>query len=254
MKFSVISDIHIKKQGDAAEDLLISFLNNKEVLDSDGIFLLGDIFDLMIGPHSQYFSRFNNYFNTLKKILEQGKRVYYIEGNHDFHLNLLYQKFFQVHDHIDSSLFQMHAEFILHDNSKSIYLAHGDDIEIRNIGQIAFKGFVTSLPLHLYANYLMPYFLITKVGEYSSEVSRNRNQSRYTKDFDVSRIKENFRLSAEKFIKKNHHDIIVLGHSHVQDHYYSENKFEYVNNGYAQHTQTYISIENGQVAFKKIKQ
>ena len=252
MKLSIISDIHIKKPGDAAEDLLISFLKNQDVQSSDGIFLLGDIFDLMIGPHSQYFSRFPKYFETLKKLFENQKKVYYVEGNHDFHLKLLYQNFFATQSHLDSSLFQIQPAFTIKDKEKSIYLAHGDDQELGNSGQKIFKSTVTSSPLKFYANYLMPYFLITKIGEYSSEASRNRNKSRYSKEFDMTEVKENFRQSAEEFMKKNPHDIIVLGHSHVQDHYRSNNQFEYVNNGYAQHTKTYISIENGNISFKKV--
>lgn len=252
MKLSIISDVHIKNPGDQAEKLLLSFLNNQEVLSSDGIVLLGDIFDLMVGPHSQYFARFNNYFETIKTLMEKNKKIFYVPGNHDFHLQQLYQKFFYVHKHLDSSLFQMSDEFVIKDAGKSIYLAHGDDVELGNSWQKIFKSVVTSLPLTMVANYLMPYFIITKAGEYSSEKSRNRNINRYSQDTDMTEVKENFRRSAEKYIKNHPHDIIVLGHSHVQDHYNFENKFQYVNNGYAQHTQTYISIENGIISFKKI--
>lgn len=57
MKYAVISDVHVKHPGDNAEKLLLTFLRNDEVRSSDAIFLIGDIFDLMVGPHSQYFSR-----------------------------------------------------------------------------------------------------------------------------------------------------------------------------------------------------
>lgn len=252
MKLSIISDVHIKNPGDQAEVLLLSFLNNQEVLNSDGIVLLGDIFDLMVGPHSQYFARFSNYFETIKILIENNKKIFYVPGNHDFHLQQLYQNFFNAHKHLDSNLFQMREEFVIKDAGTSIYLAHGDDVEMGNFGQKLFKSIVTSPPLTLVANYLMPYFIITKAGEYSSEKSRNRNINRYLQDIDMTEVKENFRRSAEEYIKKHPHDIIVLGHSHVQDHYHFENKFQYVNNGYAQHTQTYISIENGIISFKKI--
>jgi UDP-2,3-diacylglucosamine hydrolase len=231
---------------------MLSFLNNQDVISSDGIILLGDIFDLMIGPHTQYFERFARFFEIIKELIKNKKKIFYVEGNHDFHLKMLYKIFFQINNHLDSSLFQMSTEIILKDNNKSIFMAHGDDVELGNIGQKLFKSTVTSKPLELYANYLMPYFLITKIGEKSSEISRNRNQSRYSTEYDMSDIKENFRQSAEKFIKRNRHDIIVLGHSHVQDHYKSDNGFEYVNNGYAQHSKSYISINNGIISFKKI--
>ena len=253
MKFSIISDVHVKNVGDPAEDLLLAFLQNADVQSSDGIFLLGDIFDLMVGPHSQYFARFSKYFLLLKDLIEQKKNIYYVEGNHDLHLKNLYRKFFEVNKHLDANLFKISSEFIIKDNNKSIYFAHGDDMELGNTGYKVYKKFITSSPLTFVANNLMPYFIITKVGESSSEKSRKKNNIRYSKDIEVSAIRDNFRKSALEFYKINPHDIIVLGHSHVKDHYQHEEKFQYVNNGYAQNTQTYISIEDGKISFKDVR-
>ena len=252
MKFSAISDVHVKIAGDAAEDLLLTFLRNPDVASSDVIFLLGDIFDLMIGPHSQYFVRFQAYFDELKKLIKNGKHICYIEGNHDFHLRELYKKFFQINQDLDSSLFSMAPYFEFYDGEKKIYLAHGDDLELGNPGYKIFKAIVTSTPLRYYANYLMPHFLIKGIGEYSSEKSRKRNNKRYSVESDLTPVKDNFRLSAEAFFKKHPRQIIVLGHSHVKDYYVSPSGFEYINNGYAQHSKTYISILDGNVGFKSI--
>ncbi len=252
MKFSAISDVHVKKSGDSAEDLLLSFLKNDDVKSSDIIFLLGDIFDLMIGPHSQYFSRFQNFFKELELILNRGVKVYYVEGNHDFHISKLYRNFLKVHSHLNNSSFVMAPFFEINDHGKKIYLAHGDDIELNNTNYKLFKAFVTSWPLKTFANYFMPHFFIKSVGEFSSEKSRKRNNKRYSQDSDLTPVRENFRASVEYFYKINPSQIYVLGHSHVKDHYISENGFEYVNNGYAQHTKSYISIIDGNVTFKSI--
>ena len=71
MKFAAISDVHIKRAGDPAEVLLLAFLRNPDVQSSDVIFLLGDIFDLMIGPHTQYFVRYQAYFDEIKKLIKE---------------------------------------------------------------------------------------------------------------------------------------------------------------------------------------
>jgi UDP-2,3-diacylglucosamine pyrophosphatase LpxH len=139
------------------------------------------------------------------------------------------------------------------DNQKIIYMSHGDEIELGNPGQKIFKKVVTSLPLRIFANNFMPYFLITKVGEFSSEKSRNRNQQRYSKEADMTAVRDNFRKSAEVLGQKRQCNIIVLGHSHVKDHYQSPYEMEYINNGYLQHSKTYICIENGNCTFKKIE-
>lgn len=252
MKFAAISDVHIKRAGDPAEHLLLSFLRNEDVQSSDVIFLLGDIFDLMIGPHSQYFVRYQAYFDELKKLLRKGIHVCYVEGNHDFHIRNLYRKFFEVNTDLDSSLFKIQPYFEFFDAEKKIHLSHGDDMELGNPSYKFFKAVVTSLPLRYYANYLMPHFLIKGIGERSAQASRKRNNKRYSTESDLTPVRDNFRLSAEVFFKKNPSQIIVCGHSHVKDLYLSPNGFQYVNNGYAQHTKTYISIENGDISFKEI--
>lgn len=252
MKFAAISDVHIKAHGDQAEELLLQFLRNEDVQNSDVILLLGDIFDLMIGPHVQYFTRFENYFKEIKSLINRGKRICYVEGNHDFHIRELYTKFFKYNPDLDKGLFEIKSEFEFLDNGKKIYFAHGDDIELNNPNYRIFKRIVTSAPLTFYANYLMPHFLITSVGEYSSKKSRQRNNKRYSTTSDLLPVKNNFRLSIEEYHRKNPCDIYVLGHSHVKDLYESEKGFVYLNNGYAQHTKTYISIENGNVGFKNI--
>jgi UDP-2,3-diacylglucosamine hydrolase len=252
MKFSAISDVHVKVSGDKAEELLLAFLRNPDVQSSDAIFLLGDIFDLMIGPLSQYFLRFESYFKEFEKLIANGKRIYYVEGNHDFHIKNLYKKFFEVHKELDSSLFKMSPSFDLEDAGKRMNFAHGDNMELNNPSYKLFKATVQSPPLRYFANNLMPHFLIKSVGEYSAEKSRKRNNKRYSTESDLTPVKENFRYSAEIFHKKHPCEVIVCGHSHVKDYYVSPNGFEYVNNGYAQHTKTYISIENGNISFKPV--
>lgn len=252
MKFAAISDVHVKIAGDQAEVLLLSFLRNPDVQSSDVIFLLGDIFDLMIGPHSQYFVRYQAYFDEIKNLIKTGKRICYVEGNHDFHIKELYRKFFLINSDLDASLFSVADKFEFFDADKKIYLAHGDDIELGNPSYKLFKTIVTSPPLQYYANNLMPHFLIKSIGEYSSEKSRKRNNQRYSTEADLTPVKDNFRLSVEVFFKNHPRQIIVLGHSHVKDHYQSPSGFEYINNGYAQHTKTYISIVDGDISFKQI--
>jgi UDP-2,3-diacylglucosamine hydrolase len=206
----------------------------------------------MIGPHSQYFVRFQNYFDHLKDLISSGQKIYYVQGNHDFHVQKLYENFFKINKNLNSSLFKISSHFDLRDSGKKIYLCHGDDIELNNQSYKIYKSFVTSPPLTYYANNLMPHFLIKGIGEYSSERSRKRNNLRYSIEADLEPVKENFRKSAEVFFEKSPNDIIVCGHSHVKDHYISPKGFEYVNNGYAQHSKTYISIDNGNISFKPV--
>ncbi len=244
-----ISDVHIKESNDDAEKLIINFFDHPDVQSADEIYLLGDIFDLVIGPHSQYFASYPNFFKKLGELLKAGKKIRYIEGNHDFHLKYLFKNYFKVFPEIPEKNFELKNEFISQSGGKSIHLSHGDDIEIENFGYKVFKFIVTSLPLRVYANYLMPYFLIKSVGEYASKKSRQRNNKRYSKVSDLEPVKIKFQKSFEIFYQKRSFDIYVAGHSHVKDLYASKNNFLYVNNGYAQFSKSFIKIENGHVTF-----
>ncbi len=253
MKIVAISDVHIKIPGDDAEKLIVKFFHHPDVQSADQIYLLGDIFDLVIGPHSQYFNRYQVFFAELAKLLRAGKKVYYVEGNHDFHLKNLFRNFFNVFRDIPRNNFELKQEFETVSGGKTIHLSHGDNIEIDNFSYKVFKFIVTSWPLTIFANYFMPYFLIKNVGETASKISRNRNNKRYNKEVDLTPVLQKFRTSYELFHKERPFDIYIAGHSHVKDDYFSTQGFEYVNNGYAQFTKTFILIEDGKVIFPSIE-
>lgn len=252
MKISTISDVHIKSSGDRAERLLISFLRSQDVRESNVVFLLGDIFDLMIGPHSQYFARFEVFFKELKILLELGVKVCYVEGNHDFHLRKLFQNFFLVHKQLDANLFELRDSFKVESGGKKIHLSHGDEIELGNLGYKIFKFVVRSKVMRFVAEYFVPHYLMRTIGEASAEKSRKLNNKKYSKEADLEPVKCNFRKSVEEFHKISNCDIYILGHSHVKDYFSFNNEFIYVNNGYVQNTYCYITVEDGKVEFKQL--
>lgn len=250
MKFAAISDVHVKQSGDVGEKILLAFLSHPEVINADTIYLLGDIFDLMIGPHSHYFARFPDFFKKLEELIRIGKKVRYVEGNHDFHLKRLYHSFFRIHKHLDANLFEMAPEFNEVWNGKRIHLSHGDDIELGNHNYKRYKKIVTSPPLTFYANYLMPHFLIKSIGEFSSEKSRKRNIERYSSVVSLEPVRQNFRKSAIKIAEERDFQYVICGHSHVKDLYMDSHRdLVYANNGYAQNSQSFILFDHGTISF-----
>ena len=77
MKISTISDIHVSK--DKNYDYLLSFMTNKNVLESDMIIFLGDIFDLMVGSHREYINDFKEFLG-LERLLKNKKKNYFYRG------------------------------------------------------------------------------------------------------------------------------------------------------------------------------
>ncbi len=254
MKIAIISDVHVKSPGDDSESILLNFFEHGLQLGVTDFVLLGDIFDLMIGPHSQYFHRFSKIFQTIRQILSKNIKIYYVEGNHDFHLKKMFENFFKTFPELPKKNFQNGQEFTFFVGGKSIHMCHGDDVEIDNGGYRIYKKIVTSGPLTYYANYLMPYFLIKNIGEYASKQSRKKNNQRYLLEEDFTPIKFKFRKSFDLFHSKNNFDIFVAGHSHVRDIYCSPKGFLYLNNGYAPKSQSFIVLDSAMDENQKIYQ
>ena len=83
----VISDVHVKWDMKNSE-YLKKFLKI-DFQPTDRIFLLGDIFDLMVGSYTEYETQYEWFFSRIRQITSQGTSVVYIQGNHDFHIEEL---------------------------------------------------------------------------------------------------------------------------------------------------------------------
>lgn len=238
MKISTISDVHIKNAGDEAEELLLKFLNHPLVLESDYVGLLGDIFDLMCGPHPIYLKQFEKVFNAIEELRKRGVKIVYIEGNHDVHLKKLFSKKWKSDEVMIS---QKHV--LLKDNQYSYYLSHGDDHEVDNVSYQKYKSFIFSAPLRFVANYLLPYHVLEYVGRRASKKSRKKG----FKVFDESRVRERFRSGVE--ITNPEANIIIGGHSHVKDYYTLKSGSTYINNGYALREKVFIHVDGVNAQF-----
>lgn len=82
MKAIFISDAHLRSPQDANYRRLLEFLDQQQ--DLDGLFLLGDIFELWIGYEHLVFSAYIPLLERLRRFFEQGTKLYFAEGNHDF--------------------------------------------------------------------------------------------------------------------------------------------------------------------------
>lgn len=226
-----ISDIHVKPDGQNQE-LLKQFLDIPFSSD-DIVIFLGDIFDLVIGNHTEYYEKYKYFFDRLKDLQENSICVYYIEGNHDFHLEKLLEKF-EVKVHKNPVKIKWKKEEIL--------FCHGDEIEIGNWGYKIYKAFIRSKPLNIIGNYILPYRLLNYIGFKASAKSRKKNKNRYGNPQNNLLIRDSFRKAARIASRKYEVNLIVAGHSHFLDNYKDES-FEYYNNGYNPYTKSYIKID-----------
>jgi UDP-2,3-diacylglucosamine hydrolase len=240
MKIAAISDVHVKKPFDDADKLLTSFLHHRDVESADVVLLLGDIFDLMCGPHEVYLELFHHQFQRITQLTQSGKRVYFFEGNHDVHLERLFKKIWKNNEVILSQ-----TPVIEELDGKLYYYSHGDEHEIDNKSYQRYIKLIRSSPLKFVANHLMPYQVLSFLGERASKMSRKKG----AKTFQYDVVRDRFR-SGVSHSTLGKYDFILGGHSHVQDKFLIPNSNSlYVNNGYALKTRTFILIENHEVSF-----
>ncbi|MFP5385460.1 MAG: UDP-2,3-diacylglucosamine diphosphatase [Bacteriovoracia bacterium] len=240
MKLAAISDVHIKSPNDEAYKLLLSFFNHPQVLTADYILLLGDIFDLMVGPHDEYLDLYSEIFHAMGRLHQQGKKIYYFEGNHDVHLEKLFKKIWN-----DNEIVLSYRPVVEEIEGKTYYFSHGDEHEIENIGYHRYIRFIRSQPLKIVADYFMPYSVLNFFGERASKLSRKKG----SRKFDPEEVKNRFR-SGVQTITKGRYDFVLGGHSHVQDEFkFSDSETVYLNNGFALRTNTFLLIENHEPKF-----
>lgn len=232
MSIYSISDIHVKPDGQNQE-LLKQFLAI-EFQKNDIVVFLGDIFDLVIGNHIEYYEKYDYFFRRLRELQNNSIEVYYIEGNHDFHLEKLLKQF-------SVKVYKRPVKITW--KNLEILFCHGDEIEIGNIGYKIYKAFIRSRPLNIIGNYLLPYKILNYIGFRASAKSRKKNKNRYGNPQKNLKIRDSFRQAAIEACRKYKVSIVVAGHSHFLD-IYKEKNIEYFNNGYNPYTKSYIRIEN----------
>jgi UDP-2,3-diacylglucosamine hydrolase len=235
MKISAISDVHIKSPFDEADQLLQLFLDHQMVQSSQMVFLLGDIFDLMVGPHEEYFTMYAHLFQKIDHLISHGVQVFYVEGNHDLHLRKLFHSKWSGHQFVISQ-----NPIIKTIDDKKYYFSHGDEHEVDNVTYQRYIKTLRTLPFRFLAEHVLSFSLLNYFGKKASEKSRKRG----AKYFNSEQVRNRFRSG---LIKKTsgEYDFVIGGHSHVKDEYnYLNGRGVYLNNGFALNTKSFIYIEN----------
>lgn len=250
MKISIISDVHIKNSEKHIEKLFLDFLNHDLVQKSDLIVLLGDIFDVFIGTYKEYFDEHKDILYKINEIAGK-KEMLYFEGNHDFFLK---EAFKENNDFLNFKKIKIFKEgqYISYDGTQ-YYFEHGDDLEIDNVDYKIYKKVINNRFSYLFFKNILSYKKFNFLVSYISKISKN-NHKNYKNYKSQHNIKEKFRKSAlEKYnesIEKP--EIIICGHSHIEDLYVLKDKFTYVNNGFFSDSKKFIYINKKSVELIKI--
>jgi UDP-2,3-diacylglucosamine hydrolase len=228
MKCSFFSDLHIKNVNDDASKLFLKFCCSHEVKNSETIFLLGDMFDMLIGEHKEYLKKFDYFFENIIKFLESGKKVIFLEGNHDFHIKRTMTEYVKKKTEYHQNFRYLHDGENIELNGDIFYFCHGDDVDFHNKYFKRWKKIYTSTPFKIMVNKIFSYNLIEYLGHSASNDSKKRGK----KAFDLSQAKEKYIRGAEELIKVKKVNGIIAGHTHIMEMHKFENGTHYINCGY----------------------
>lgn len=206
MKISSISDIHIIEDNDSRSQYLQKFLKSREVLSSDYIILLGDIFDLMVGNKKQYLKKFEQTFLSIKEA-SRNKKLIYISGNHDFSLKKILDEYFKEIDFEYKT-----GPKVLKSKDSEVYLSHGDEVDQEELSYQRWKRIYSNRYFQSLIDHVLPYKLIDKVGSNASKNSKKRS----SKSFNYKEAKLKYQNQLKSFQKINKSDFYILGHTHIE--------------------------------------
>jgi UDP-2,3-diacylglucosamine hydrolase len=208
MKIAIFSDLHLsmhKRQDHEA--LFIKTLRRLREEDTQELWLLGDIYDLMVGPFAFWKTLHKDFFLELEEWTRSNKKVLWVQGNHDFFIS----------DLLNPMGVQCSDSFIEHPvDNKKIFLAHGDLVNNNDKPYLRWRAFTRS---RLFEEFLkiipekQRSQWIPQLGEKLSQKSRAQSSTK-----GRAPLQELFKTFAQQ---KWHEGFagVCLGHSHIEENY-----------------------------------
>lgn len=212
-----ISDVHLglksKDEEKQKEELLVKFLrfakdNCKE------LFILGDLFDYWFEYKHVYQKGFFKTLTALKEITENGVRINYIIGNHDF----MHRDFFE--SELGVNLYEEDISTVL--NGYKFFLSHGDGLVKNDFGYKILKKILRNKFLQKMYSVIHPDVGIALASRTSKKSRDHTSRKNYGEEDGL------FTFAKQKI--DDGYDYVMLGHLHKRN-FKDYNKGFYINLG-----------------------
>jgi UDP-2,3-diacylglucosamine hydrolase len=196
-----ISDIHLGLQSPEIEKrkerLLVKLLGDVPHI-SDELFIAGDLFDYWFEYRKVYQKGFFRTLTAIQDLTEQGIKVHYLIGNHDF----MHGNFFN--DVLGVNLY--HDALNIELNGKKFFIAHGDGLVKNDTGYNILKKILRNKTLQKLYSLVHPDIGVA-LGSRTSRSSRT-----YTSKKDYGE-KDGLFEAAQRKIDEGF-DYVLFGHLH----------------------------------------
>ncbi len=197
-----IADAHYQKG--VREELLVLLDDiQKKRIQTSQIFLMGDIFDLLVGGVSYTIEQNKEVIASLNQ-LSKSHQIIYLEGNHDFNLKSIFK---------DMSIYPLQKQpLVLEYHNKRIALSHGDNFESPSY---KLYSYLIRNKISLFFLNLIDRLLKNKISKDILLTQKNKNLCKKSKDFK-QKAKQKLKFYD---ITHNRFDLICEGHYHMDEEY-----------------------------------
>jgi len=194
-----IGDVHIDRDDPALSDFL-EFLERLGERASC-VILLGDLFNIWIGGRAMEQPHHEAVIQGLTALRRRGVVVRYLEGNRDLRIGRFYTGT-ALDDASDQGLVERLG-------GHSFYVTHGDLVNVADRQYRAWRRFSRSAPVWALVR-LLPERRCLALAESLEKRMRQTNLA-YKQEFPEAQVRS---YAASRFGEG--HDIVVLGHFHVE--------------------------------------
>lgn len=237
-KIVAISDLHLWGPKDPLYRGLIRFIDSR-LEPGDKFFIVGDLFDLFIGSKAVFAARYHELVQKLRELETRDVEVFYIEGNHDFHLENIFEDNPHVRIYSDSLDYEWRG--------KKFHFCHGDRVNKGDV-KYAFFHFLTRNLVSQCVIDVAPGRLVDRVGRFMAKASRGSHELPSADD----KVIQIFRNYACEQIS-NGYDYVIMGHSHYLDDMrfrVGSHEGQYVNVGYPRKHRKYLEFGPDDAVFQ----
>ncbi len=218
-----IADAHENDKRDGFYHFL-QMLKSKKIV-TPQLFLMGDMFDLLVGKVEYSVKKYQKYIDLIDKIALHVE-VFYFEGNHDFALKNLFKNAKIIPIQLQP------MEFILEDNTV-VYLSHGD-----KYGGLVHNTYTKLIRSNSILKLLN--FIDKKRNDFISKKIEN-DQFRKKICSTIENFEELIRLKIPNYNAKQN-SYIIEGHYH-QNHMFRIKDINYLNLPSFACNQSYFIVE-----------
>ncbi len=243
MRSIFVADAHLTGRNDPNQVQLVEFLETlvREGREPESIFILGDLFEFLIGENLVGLYEYGPVIDILRKLNQRGWRITYVEGNHDFFLDPFLAQLTGIR------ICPHSAEANL-DGGK-FFLAHGDTVNRSDLGYRLLRFLLHNRFILLLANNLPP-GLVWKISFHLAGLSRRRQYLP-----DQNPLRPVFLNFAREKIRAGF-DYIILAHSHQAEILALTDKEKsgfYANPGDWMGSRSYLEWDSGKLELRSYK-